>query len=258
MSTVASCQLCSARFAPNANGATDNYTTSPRLAALGPPSRTPRTPPNRTPSVSERIANRLKDIQRRTAANLASQANNEKEEEIEKLEMTPETNAEGEEKPLLPKVDKGKGKAADDLPPSPTELASPPPLSPPLPPQKLSVVPPPPGSPMPPMPPSPVLVAGISLPPSAVSALLTRAAAELPLRPVRFPLIGEYKDCFTGEEFVTWLNDNVEAFGGSLDRAEDAAKDLAERDGLLRRVGEFGNMFENADDAFYQFRSKVH
>ncbi|EIN06168.1 hypothetical protein PUNSTDRAFT_145491 [Punctularia strigosozonata HHB-11173 SS5] len=252
-----------ARFAPGANGATDNYTTSPRLSATGAPNRTPRAPPNRTPSVSERIANRLKDIQRKTAANLAAREDGDsaKDKEIDKLEMTPEMKAsDDDKKPLLSKVDKGKGKATNEeheIPPAPEETGSPPPLSPPLPPQKLSIRPPPPGSPMPPLPPSPILVAGISLPPAAISALLTRAAAELPLRPVRFPLIGEYKDCFSGEEFVTWLNENVEAFGGSLDRAEDAAKDLAEREGLLRRVGEFGNMFENADDAFYQFRPKA-
>jgi Domain found in Dishevelled, Egl-10, and Pleckstrin (DEP) len=101
------------------------------------------------------------------------------------------------------------------------------------------------------------MLAGLSLSPSAVSQLLTRAASELPLRPVRFPLLGEYQGCFTGEEFVVWLQQNVEGFGGSLDRAEEAARDLAEREGLLRRLGEFGNQFEHSDDAFYQFRPKV-
>lgn len=74
---------------------------------------------------------------------------------------------------------------------------------------------------------------------------------------MRFPLLGEYPDCFTGEEFVAWLNENVQGFGGSLDRAEDAAKELTERDNLLRRIGEFGNQFEHSDEAFYQFRPKV-
>lgn len=100
-------------------------------------------------------------------------------------------------------------------------------------------------------------MAGLSLTPSAVSSLLTRAAAELPLRAIRFPLIGEYADCFSGSEFVEWLNKNVPGFGGNIDLAEDAARDLTERDGLLRRVGEFGNQFEHVDDAYYQFRPKV-
>lgn len=112
-------------------------------------------------------------------------------------------------------------------------------------------------SPVPPLVPEPILLAGLSLPPVAISGLLARAAAELPLRPVRFPLIGEYQDAFTGDEFVTWLKENVHDLGGSLDRAEDAAKDLTERHGLLRRLGEFGNQFEGSDDAFYQFRAKV-
>ena len=56
---------------------------------------------------------------------------------------------------------------------------------------------------------------------------------------------------------MAWLLANVEGFGGSLDRAEDAARDLTERDDLLRRIGEFGNQFVHSDDAFYQFRPKV-
>lgn len=97
-----------------------------------------------------------------------------------------------------------------------------------------------PSSPMPPPPPSPLLLAGLSLPPQAVSQLLVRAASELPLRNVRFPILGEYQECFSGEEFVTWLKESVQGFGDSLDRAEDAARELTERDGALRRIGELG------------------
>ncbi|KAJ7801733.1 hypothetical protein B0H13DRAFT_2259794 [Mycena leptocephala] len=220
-----------AKFAPNSGGK-DTYTSSPRVR----PVDGRRSPPVRTPSVSERIAQRLREIQQKSVKAVAGAA-----------EAKPE--AEGDEEKLLPKVDKGKGKATDDEPPV---VASPPPMSPMLPPS-LEL----PSSPMPPMPPPPMLLAGLSLPPVAVSQLLTRAAAELPLRPVRFPLLGEYPDCFTGEEFVAWLNDNVQGFGGSLDRAEDAAKELTERDNLLRRIGEFGNQFEHSDEAFYQFRPKA-
>lgn len=226
--------LCSAKFAPTNNGIGDKYTTSPRMR----PADGPRSPPMRTASVSERIAQRLKEIQKKSADALVSATSAE------------DLNSDNE-KPT-PKVDKGKGKAIEgQAPPSPT-VASPPPMSP-LSPPKVEL----PSSPTPPMPPPPMLLAGLSLPPSAVSNLLTRAAAELPLRPVRFPLLGEYQDAFTGEEFVAWLNDNVQGFGGSLDRAEDAARDLTEREGLLRRLGEFGNQFEHSDDAFYQFRAKV-
>lgn len=102
-----------------------------------------------------------------------------------------------------------------------------------------------------------ILVGGLSLSPITISQLLARAATELPLRPVRFPLLGEYQDAFSGEEFVSWLQTKVEGFGGNLDRAEEAAKDLTEKEGLLRRLGELGNLFEDSDDAFYQFRPKV-
>ncbi|KAJ7281780.1 hypothetical protein C8J57DRAFT_82609 [Mycena rebaudengoi] len=215
-----------AKFAPNSGQ--DTYTTSPRVR----PADAARSPPTRTASVSERIASRLRELQQKSVATIAADS----------------AKHHDDEEKLLPKVDKGKGKATDDEPPI---TASPPPMSP-LP-GKLEI----PGSPMPPMPPPPMLLAGLSLPPVAVSQLLTRAAAELPLRPVRFPLIGEYPDCFTGEEFVAWLNENVQGFGGSLDRAEDAAKELTERDNLLRRIGEFGNQFEHSDEAFYQFRPKA-
>lgn len=108
-----------------------------------------------------------------------------------------------------------------------------------------------------PLEPPPILLAGLAMPPSVVSTLMKRAAAELPLRSIRVPLLGEYQDCFSGEEFAAWLNANVPGFGGNLDRAEDAARDLTEREGLLRRIGEFGNTFELSDEAFFQFRPKV-
>jgi hypothetical protein len=162
--------------------------------------------------------------------------------------------SDGEKSPTptsTPKIDKGKGKAVDEH--EPPMVASPPPMSPLLPPSQLIIEPSTPDES-----PAPILLAGLSMQPSAVSALLTRAKAELPLRVVRVPLLGEYQDCFHGEEFVAWLNQNVQGFGGSLDKAEEAARDLTERDNLLRRIGELGNGFEHSDNAFYQFRPKVY
>ena len=220
----------SAKFAPTGK-ASDKYTPSPKVR---PHDRIPQ----RTASVAERISQRLKDIQGKGVGKLAARE--------------PENGEAAESEKLIPKVEKGKGKAID---PPPRHTDSPPPMSPPLPPAKVSMDVP--ISPMPPMPASPIIFAGLSLPPSAVSQLLTRAASELPLRPVRVPLLGEYPDCFTGEEFVTWLKENVHALGGSLDRAEDAARDLTENEGLLRRIGEIGNSFEHSEEAIYQFRPKV-
>lgn len=205
----------------------DHYTTSPRLAP-----RDARTP-QRSGTVSERISQRLKEIQRRAAGSVSSTAESDTH-----TEGTDDVERES------PKVDKGKGKAV--------ELPSPPPMSPPLPPARLEI-----SSPQPPTEPSSIMMAGIAFSPAAISSLLTRAAAEMPLRPVQFPLLGEYPECFSGAEFVEWLNKHVPAFEGSLDLAEDAARDLAETEGLLRHVGEFGNQFVHADDAYYQFRPKV-
>ena len=102
-----------------------------------------------------------------------------------------------------------------------------------------------------------VLLAGLPFTYAQISALLTRAKAEMPLRPVKFPILGEYKDCFSGEEFVAWLLENVPDFQKDLDLVLTAARDLTERHDLLRKLGEFGNNFENANDVFYQFRPKV-
>jgi len=225
---------CSAKFAPHSNGISDKYTSSPRIR----PADGHRTLPQRTASVSERIAQRLKEIQKKSTDALTVATSTE----------DPNASSESLDETPPPKVDKGKAKAVDTTP----EISSPPHMSPLLPP-RVEI----PSSPTPPMPPPPILLAGLSLPVAAISQLLTRAAAELPLRPVRFPLLGEYQDAFTGEEFVAWLNENVQGFGGSLDRSEEAARDLTEREGLLRRLGEFGNHFEHSDDAFYQFRPKV-
>ncbi|THH06841.1 hypothetical protein EW146_g9491 [Bondarzewia mesenterica] len=128
-----------------------------------------------------------------------------------------------------------KGKATEE-PELPT-ISSPPPLSPPLPPAKLSI-------------PSTIVAHASSFTPAhatcqsvaspAVSDLLSHAASELPLHPARSSRRGS---CITCRDLEV-----------SLDRAEDAGKDLTEREGLLRRIGEFGNMFEASDDAFDQFR----
>ncbi|KAI6023560.1 hypothetical protein BKA83DRAFT_4261276 [Pisolithus microcarpus] len=216
------------RFAPGSD-VSDHYTTSPHLA----PRDATRTP-QRSTTVTERISQRFKEIQRKATGSISSTTN----------ESDAGTDvAEGDKE--LSKVDKGKGRA--------TELSSPPPMSPPLPPAKLDTSP----QSQPPAGPVPILMAGVPFSASAISTLLARAAAQMPLRPVRFPLLGEYSDCFSGAEFVEWLNKNVPAFEGNLDVSEEAARELIEREGILRRVGEFGNGFEHADDAYYQFRPKA-
>ena len=191
--------------------------------------------PTRTPTMTERISQRFKEL--RLQAGGATSP--------EKSEVHFDADAESEKG--TPKLDKGKGRAVE----SPERMISPPPMSPPLPPARLNT------NPVPPPPAPPMMIAGLEMAPADVSTLLKRAAEQMPLRPVRFPLLGEYPDCFSGEDFATWLKDNVKDFSGSLDHAAFAAKELTEKHNLLRRVGEFGNDYENANDAFYQFRTKV-
>jgi hypothetical protein len=223
---------CSAKFAPNSE-LSDKYTTSPRSV--------PRDKPIRSATISERIAQRFKDIQRK-AAHLADDTPGDGTTQLLFAE-----EKEG------PKVDKGKGKAVEGQTDS-IITASPPSLSPQPSLETLAIK----TSPLlVPEPPEPILLAGLSLPPTAVSELLSRASSELNLRSIRIPILGEYNNCFTGEEFVHWLNKDVQGFGGELDRAEQAARELTEREGLLRRIGDLGNAFEPVDDAFYQFRPKA-
>ena len=53
------------------------------------------------------------------------------------------------------------------------------------------------------------------------------------------------------------MPENVPEFQKDLDVVLVASRDLTEHDDLLRRLGEFGNHFDNAADYFYQFRPKV-
>jgi len=192
-------------------------------------------PPSRTASVSERIAQRLREIQKRSVEAIAPAATTDEAS----------TSPTSTDEKAAPKVDKGKGKEKE-ITEEPQESISPAPMSPLPPPKDL-----------PPPPPQVILLAGLAMAPTAVSQLMTKAASELPLRSVRFPVLGEYQDAFSGEEFVVWIKDNVQGLGGDWDLAEQAATELTEREGLLRRLGEFGNRFEGIDDAFFQFRPKV-
>jgi hypothetical protein len=118
----------------------------------------------------------------------------------------------------LPPVDKGKGKEVDpEAPPAPPKIDIPAASS--------------------------IILAGVALGSEELGGLIERAKAELPLRPIRFPIIGEYQNCFSGLELVAWLQGNVKALGDNIDKAELFARDLAERENALRRLGELGNVF---------------
>lgn len=220
----------SAKFAPN-NDLNDHYTqTSPRMNARN-------AVVNRTASVSERIMERLKDLRApkpvdTEAANAAAGT----------IALPDPEKQDGDTTPTLTRQDvKGKGKAVETSSPQPLSPVDS--TAPPLPPKAIA--------------PPPILLAGIAMSPAAASALFRSAQSGMPLRAVRVPIMGEYPDCFTGEELVNWLRDNVEAFGGSLDLAAEAGRVIGEDLGLLRRIGSIGNEFEVSSEAFYQFRPNV-
>ena len=233
--------LPSARFV--SNEVVDRYSSpgsSPRN-----PTHDIRKTPARQPTLSERVTQRLRGLGRSAASAIGD--NNPPAPPLQVFD------AEAEKSPNLERrQEKGKGKATDaDF------IASPPPLSPPLPPQLSVTISEPEsggdteaGS-------QKVLLAGLPFTQRRISAFLSHAKAEMSIRPVKFPFLGEYQDCFTGEEFVAWLLENVPDLQKDLEIVVVAARELTEREDLLRRVGEFGNKFENTGDAFYQFRPKV-
>ena len=197
--------------------------------------------------MSERITARLKEF-RLNASAVPRDTKPEVQFDAD-VEERKNSGSTFEEVPL-PKVDKGKGRAVEFVD-EPATIESPPPMSPALPPAKLNT------DVQPTTTGAPIVIAGVSFTPGQLSQLLSKAKEQLPLRSVRFPLLGEYQEAFTGEEFAAWLKENVKQFEGSLDRAEDAETELTESHNLLRRLGELGNEFEDADDAWYQFRAKV-
>ncbi|CAE6441078.1 unnamed protein product [Rhizoctonia solani] len=207
-----------AKFAPHQNLG-DAY-TSPQLKP---------TTPTRTGTVSDRILQQM-GVNPSRENSIASDA---------------ASTATAETSGTEPKVDKGKGRAASP----PPEVASPPPMSPAMPP-KLDI--PATEQPLP-----PILLAGLALSPAALSALLLQASKELKTTTVKLPFIAEYRGCFSGADFVDFLKVKLPGLGDSVERAEEAARDLTERENLLRRIGELGNAFEDSQAALYQLRPKA-
>ncbi|KIY52956.1 hypothetical protein FISHEDRAFT_63600 [Fistulina hepatica ATCC 64428] len=334
-----------ANFAPAPARPTspDKYTMSPRVNPVDGPallghgrgpsiSRTPITAPQRSASVSDRIAQRLREIQKKASNSIAAAASPFAQSQPLPAEEQPLFST-GDEHSIS-RLDKGKGREVLDSPSSMTSPLPPPAVLPPDPSQSRPTISQSPraaslpssgsagtfevaGTPVVHEPSSeptlaPLTVADYAVPPSLVSAMLLKASRELKMRPVRVPLLGEYSDCFTGDEFATWLVHNLpyvltqsgvtyvpsEGRSSSAEKSKAAgtnenslrknstwaneksdapeeekenvlppnaeapdvfqfACDLTERHGLLRRVGEFGNEFEDADDAWYVFRPKV-
>ena len=80
----------------------------------------------------------------------------------------------------------------------------------------------------------------------------------LPSRVVKLPFLGEYEGCFTRNELVNFLKVEVEGFGGSEGRANDAGRELVENLGLVRRIVAVGKgTWGGGGEEFYQFTDKV-
>lgn len=213
----------------------------------------------RTPSTADKLHARLKAVAERARSPLRHPPMPEPKNTMEmfaeqKRQMYGETKPEGEaaddgksDGTATPTATLDKGKGKEIVSDSPTAL-SPAQAKTNLPELSVSI---------PEKPSTDIKFGEATLPAEDVSALLFRAQQEIGVRSVRFTLLGEYEHCFTGEEFVVWLKTNVKELQGILDFAEAAAVALTEEYGVLRRIGELGNKFENSPTAFYQFRPKA-
>lgn len=200
--------LFSAKFAPNAEYE-DKFT--PRIKT-----NQNHGVVNRTASVSERISQQLSALkQTKLEGKEVTSPSSPQNKQPKVIDITHSPEAIEKQ---LPPADKGKGREADETgPPAPPKVTL----------QPVSAA-------------SAVVLAGISLTEEELGKLITKAKAELPLRPIRFPIIGEYQNCFSGFELVAWLKGNVLTLGDNEDKAELFARDLTERENALRRLGELG------------------
>jgi hypothetical protein len=174
---------------------------------------------NRTASVSERISQRLSALKQHALEGKDATPPTSPQSKAQKVIDITHSSPEPLEKEL-PAVDKGKAKELDpEAPPAPPKIEIPPEAP-------------------------PIMLAGVALRSLELGALIEKAKSELPLRPIRFPIIGEYQNCFSGLEFVAWLQGCVKALEDNVDKAELFARDLTERENALRRLGELGNVDE--------------
>ncbi|CDZ97766.1 Rho GTPase activation protein [Phaffia rhodozyma] len=79
-----------------------------------------------------------------------------------------------------------------------------------------------------------LLLAGLPLSHFQLSQLVLKARVTIPNHPVRLPILGEYEHCFKGRDLVKFLASEVRKLAG---KEEDAAKELVESFGLIKRVG---------------------
>lgn len=101
-----------------------------------------------------------------------------------------------------------------------------------------------------------LLLAGLALPGWKAVELVDAARESLAIRTIHLSLLGEYTGCFTGYELIEFLQKNVEGFGGSEEMAAEAARELVESLGMVRRVVAVGKGSWGRDEEFYQFTDK--
>jgi hypothetical protein len=100
------------------------------------------------------------------------------------------------------------------------------------------------------------LLAGLALPAWNATELIDNARETLAIRTIHLPLLGEYQGCFTGYELIGYLQKHVEGFGGDGEMATEAARELVERLGVVRRVVAVGKGTWGRDEEYYQFTDK--
>ncbi|KAJ5178128.1 Fps/Fes/Fer/CIP4 homology [Penicillium coprophilum] len=91
-------------------------------------------------------------------------------------------------------------------------------------------------------------------PPDHIKKLLTHMLENIKLGEAKVPIIGTYQNVSTGADIAQYIQTYMEA--DNLAQVEIIGQDMVDN-GLLRLVGNMGNVFANSSKMNYQWRPKV-
>ncbi|KAK9368139.1 hypothetical protein V1509DRAFT_624365 [Lipomyces kononenkoae] len=97
-------------------------------------------------------------------------------------------------------------------------------------------------------------IAGIEYSRDHLGSILSVMLDKIPQSDHKVPILGTYHDTSSGADIVDWIRNNTKATTFAL--AEEFGQDLIEY-GLVRLVGNIGNMFANSSKMRYQWRKKA-
>lgn len=92
------------------------------------------------------------------------------------------------------------------------------------------------------------------VPPEKLKLLLSQMLRDVPQKEVKVPILGTYTNVSTGDQIVSWIQDNMNQSG--VAGAEKIGQDLIDH-GFLRLIGSVGKRFANSSIFNYQWRREA-